>query len=68
MIRKLGTDGKDSRIARELNPADAQHEKPLHVAHACMLGAQILRMTKRLPFIKSGSQRQFQALGTDPAL
>ena len=28
----------------------------------------IVRMTKDLPFIKSGSPRQFQALETDPTL
>ena len=32
LIRKLGTDGKDIRIARGLKAVNAQPEKPLHVS------------------------------------
>ena len=34
MIQKLGTDGKDNRIARRLKPVNAQPEIPLHVSCA----------------------------------
>ena len=34
MIQKLGTDGKDNRIARVLKLVNGQPEKPLHVSRA----------------------------------
>ena len=34
LIQKLGTDGKDNRIARGLRPVNVQPEKPLHVSRA----------------------------------